>query len=304
MNPMKPPKALFTLIRQLPLLPAALLSGALSAALAGALAALSDSASAMPGAPMRRLADFSPGCEPDPRRVVLHDAAGPLHPNDLPDHAELVRLVIDHFARTGELARREGIVRRTVLGAADAPLEGPALPRAPESSLRRIDSPPAVREAFGNLRRGEAAGFLDDAALPGSAGHALSSLLLIDGADAAQRAWALLELARRRAGETSGPEPRIVVAAGSARRVREDAARDPSIRVWLDQGGTIRRRLALASLPARVTTTPEAILVETTGEALLPECARNDDECVAKTLDAFVRNIAPKRNDWPPPKKQ
>lgn len=63
---------------------------------------------AMPGAPMLPLSEVCSTCAPTEthRPVVVHEAFGELHPNQMPDWAEILSLTIEHFRANGEFKRR------------------------------------------------------------------------------------------------------------------------------------------------------------------------------------------------------
>ena len=233
------------------------LPGACALLLSGAL--LSNIAAAMPGAPMLTLDEACPMCAPvceagkAPRRVVVHDAAGPVYANTLPDWAEVLSRTVTHFAQSGEFARRHAAVRRQIAAWSDAPRSDSALPRAQKSWEFRWEVPEEMRGAFGRLS-------------PSSEGSIAQyrttwtrELLMIDGDDAAQRRWAeRIWRASRHAGKLDlFGLPRIVVMQGATAPMREMLRDDPNGRVWFDQGGVIRRRIGLPALPA-VASTSEA----------------------------------------------
>lgn len=246
--------------------------------LAGAL--FSSAAAAMPGAPMLTLDEACPMCAPvceagKPHRpVVMHDPAGPVYANTLPDLAEVLSRTLIHFEESGEFARRHAAVRRQIADWSTAPRSDSHLPRAQEPWEFRWEVPAEMRGAFGRLS-------------PSSEGSIAQyrttwtrELLMIDGDDAAQRRWAeRIWRASRHAGKLDlFGLPRIVVMQGATAPMREMLRDDPNGRVWFDQGGVIRRRIGLPALPA-VASTSEAglkvtvFVIDAEGKDVAPEKA-------------------------------
>lgn len=222
-------------------------------------------ASAMPGAPMMKLTDLTPACTPDPRALVLHEALGRTYPNDLPDWAEVVVRTIESLERSGALRQHVSTLERHVLNAAETPLPGVTgitLPRATAPRTFRLSVPPEAASALRGLRAFGGEDGLSEGASRFATSRPARTLLLINAEDAAQLAWAVHE--RQVALQARRMLPRIVVSTGTVKRVREAlaATQDPDPRAWSDQGSTIRRRVGVTHLPARITTDPEGILVE------------------------------------------
>lgn len=229
--------------------------------LAGALFA--NTAAAMPGAPMLTLDEACPMCAPvceagkPLRPVVVHEPAGPIYANALPDWAEVMARTVTHFQESGEFARRHAAVRRQIADWSTAPHSDSNLPRAQKPWEFRWEVPAEMRGAFERLS-------------PSSEGSIAQyrttwtrELLMIDGDDAAQRRWAeRIWRSSRHAGKLDlFGLPRIVVMQGATAPMREMLRDDPNGRVWFDQGGVIRRRIGLPALPAVASTSDAGLRV-------------------------------------------
>ncbi|MDO5531900.1 hypothetical protein [Sutterella sp.] len=231
-------------------------------------------ASAMPGAPMMKLAEISPACpsvHEDGRKLVMHEPLGPVWENDLPDYAEVVMRQVKHFEETGEIAKRTAETKARMTRWADAPRAASQLGRA-QTEEAWTEEIPRISSGFGSITRtaqdviAALAGAETSAAVVsnGSAGEAggnagnkaLRTLLLINGDDAAQRQWAFAKLREAAdAGCLGAACPKVVLLQGRLTPMRRLMASETGridLRLFFDQAGSIRRRLGIRALPAEV----------------------------------------------------
>ena len=259
-------------------------------------------AEAMPDAPMLKLSESCPTCAQAPsadrRAVIVHEAFGELRPNLMPDWAEVLSITLKHFEAAGAFEEKLSETKARVENWARNPMSASSLPRAKETLVRRESFRPEVREALKKL------GLLDEAEAlekhragmglaqedlergSGERGFGRFSalhrrFLLIDGNDPEQREWVKREAekslealsgnanaeAKLDAAQSQALEPiRVVLAQGDLEKATELL---PELRLWFDQGGSLRRRLGVTALPAKADLSPEGLVVEEVGEHAL-----------------------------------
>lgn len=228
---------------------------------------------AMPGAPMLPLSEVCSTCAPTEshRPVVVHEAFGELHPNQMPDWAEILSLTIEHFTAAGEFKRRQQAAKDRLTAWAQHPKPASALPRAEADRVHRELFPAELRralEGFHDAPHASSAVSSSPVSRFGGLGAFHRKFLLIDGSDPEQLRWAAKEAENVLFSSCSELIPsnskktealRTVLVQGD---LAEAAEALPQLRLWFDQGGSLRRRFGVTALPAKAELSADGLLVE------------------------------------------
>lgn len=230
---------------------------------------------AMPGAPMLPLSEVCSTCAPTEshRPVVVHEAFGELHPNQMPDWAEILSLTIEHFRANGEFKRRQQAAKDRLTAWAQHPKPASALPRAEADRVHRELFPAELRRALEGFHGApQASSAVSSAPVSrfGGLGAFHRKFLLIDGSDPEQRRWAAKEAENVLLTGQTGSElmPSSLAKTETLRTVlvqgdlAEAAQALPQLRLWFDQGGSLRRRFGVTALPAKAELSADGLLVE------------------------------------------
>lgn len=230
---------------------------------------------AMPGAPMLPLSEVCSTCATTEshRPVVVHEAFGELHPNQMPDWAEILSLTIEHFRANGEFKRRQQAAKDRLTAWAQHPKPASALPRAEADRVHRELFPAELRRALEGFHDApQASSAVSSAPVSrfGGLGAFHRKFLLIDGSDPEQRRWAAKEAENVLLTGQTGSElmPSSLAKTETLRTVlvqgdlAEAAQALPQLRLWFDQGGSLRRRFGVTALPAKAELSADGLLVE------------------------------------------